>query len=883
MREWRDPFRHIRRSTRRIRGELDEELAFHLEMRARELERTGLSPTAARAEALRRFGDLAQTRAVCTVADQRKERRMRRQDFAADLWQDVRFGMRQMRRRPAFALLAVATLGIGIGANTAIFSIADHILLRPLPYAGSDRVLTVWETDERTSATRMGPSAGDFHDWQERSRSFSSWGLAEPYGFDLTTSLPPVPVSAFLVTGGWFEALGVEALLGRTFTENDVASDAAVVVLSYDFWQERFAGDPAIVGQPISLDNEAVTVIGVLPAGIDYPERTAVWAPKQLRTNALTDRRSNYMYVVARLADGTTAGTALAELHGIAQQLGREYPASNAATGIDVAPLEEHLLGPVRPALLVLLGAVGLLLLISCANVAGLLLARDADRAREYAVRAALGAGPRRIGRQLLAENFVLALAAGLTGLALAWVGVRAFTGLAPANLPRAEFVTLDGRVVLFALGATLATMLLFGLLPALRATRTRADGALAGRGTAAGVGRQRLGSAIVVAEVALALVLLVGAGLLVRSFAALLDTDIGFATENRATVQTFIWDRNPTPEQRLVQARAIADAMRATPGVKTVGITTGAPFHPHRIDAESTLNIVGVTATNPGEEQRVTTLVASPEYFPAIGMRLVRGRLFTEHDNANAPRVAIINETTARRYFGDLDPIGRTVTFGVMGAPVEREVVGIVGDTRPIRRDLEPGPEVFVPFAEVGNGSLTFVIETETDPAAMLPVLQQRIWDVDPAQSVYFAATIEQLIGATLAARRFNLWLLAAFSLIALVLAATGLYGLITFATERRMPELGVRLALGARPADLTRMVVRDGLALAALGTGIGLVVAWWLSRLLSGMLYGVTAADPVTYAYIALLMLGVAAFAAYLPARRAVGRDPLRTLRTE
>ncbi|MGH7444481.1 MAG: FtsX-like permease family protein, partial [Longimicrobiales bacterium] len=390
-------------------------------------------------------------------------------------------------------------------------------------------------------------------------------------------------------------------------------------------------------------------------------------------------------------------------------------------------------------------------------------------------------------------------------------------------------------------------------------------------------------GRAIVVAEVALALVLLVGAGLLVRSFASLLDTDVGFATENRATIQTFLWDRNPTAAERIARAHAIVDALRTTPGVRAVGITTGAPFHPNRIDAESSLRIVGVTVERPGAEQRVTTLVASPDYFPAIGMTLASGRLFTEQDDAHAPLVALVNETAVRRYFGGIDPIGRKVSFGVMSAPEEREVIGVVRDTRPVRRDLEPVPEVFVPFAQSGSGSLTFVIETATDAAALLPTLQQRIWDVDPQQSVYYAATVEDLIGATLAERRFNLWLLASFSVLALVLAATGLYGLITFATERRMPELGVRLALGARPGDLTRMVVRDGVVLAAIGVAIGLVASWWLARLMTGMLYGVRATDPATYANIALLMLAVAALAAYIPARRAVNRDPLRTLREE
>ena len=883
MRILRDPLGHVRRSSRRIRAELDEELAFHLEMRARELERAGYSPEQARAEARRRFADLMETRTVCLAQDERKERRMRRRDRLEDLWQDVRFGLRQMRRRPAFALLATVTLGIGIGANTAIFSIADHILLRPLPYGDPARVLTVWETDTRTGETRQQPSPGDWLDWQERTTSFTAWGLAEPYGFDLTVGERPEPMNAYRVTADWFRALGVVPALGRDFTDEDHATGAPVVILAHEFWQSRFGGDPALVGSTISIDRTPVTVIGVLPPGIAYPERTAVYAPLRLRPDAVSDRRSNYMFAVAQLAEGVDADRALAELETVARQLSEEYPASNAATGVELVPLSDQVLGPVRPALMLLLGAVGLLLLIACANVAGLLLARDADRAHEYAVRAALGAGPRRIGMQLLAENVLLALAAGAAGVAIAWGFLQVFSGIAPANLPRVESVGIDARILLFALVATLFTALLFGTIPALRATRTRADSALAGRGSAAGHAPQRMGRVIVVAEVALALVLLIGAGLLARSFTALLRTDGGFATEDRATLQVFLWDRNPTAAERLVRTAEINAAFRATPGVERVGVTSAAPFHPHRIDSESSLRVSGMPEPRPGDEQRIITIVASPDYFGAIGGEVIRGRGFTEQDDADAPRVALVNETTVRRYLGGRDPIGLRVSFGVSGPPQEREIIGVLRDIRGVRRDEAPQPEVYVPFAQHPSGSLAFVIETATDAGALLPTLEQRLYDVDPLQTIYYSATVEDLIGATLAERRFHLWLLGAFSIIALVLAATGLYGVITFATERRMPELGVRLALGARPRDLVAMVVRDGVTLAVVGVILGLTAAAFLSRLMTGMLYGVHAADPVTYLNLGALMLAVAAFAAYVPARRAIARDPVRTLRRE
>jgi putative ABC transport system permease protein len=879
---FKHPFRSLRRRPQQIRSEVDDELQFHLEMRIAQLRAQGLNESAARDEALRQFGDFRQTWEVCVQSDEQRETNVERRRRTDELRQDMRHGLRQLRRRWPLAVLALLTLGVGIGASTAIFSATDHVLLRPLPYLEPERVVTLWEADESAGETKGEVAPGNFVEWQKRSQSFALMGLVEPFSFDLATDGPPEAVPSWNVSQGFFEALGVLPLKGRLFSNDEYAPNAApVVLISEGLWQRRFGSDPAIVGRTLRLDNRPATIVGVLPNTLRYPESNDLWAPKAFAERELQDRRSNYMLAVARLKPGVTLGQAQAEMTGVAERMAAEYPTTNRELRVNLVSLEDQILGSVKPALLVLLGAVAFLLLIACANVASLLLAAGAERSRELAVRASLGAGRGRLVRQLATESLLLAVLGGVAGLFFARLGINAIKLLSPPDLPRVDSLNIDGRVLAFSLIITLLTALLFGLAPALRFSRPDLLGTLraSGRSLTAGRARNRLRGVLVVTEIALALVLLIGSGLLMRSFVELLNNDLGFAVENRATLQSFLWDLNPTDQQRMQKAADIEQALRNTPGVLDVGITSALPFHPHAITAQGRLQITGREVAA-AEAPTVHTTAASPSYFRTMGITLAAGRSFSERDRADAPPVAIINEALARRYFPGENPVGKTIRMGVMAAPKLWEIVGVVGDVRPVALDSDARPEVFVPLLQTGSGSLTFVVQTSTDAADMMPLLRSRLWSVDNRQSIYWAATVQDLVRSTLVERRFHLILLASFSAIALILAAIGVYGLISFATQQRTNEIGVRLALGAEQRQIVAMIVSQGLRLALPGVLLGLAGALALTRFLQSMLYGVQATDPLTFAQIALLMIVVAAAASYIPARRAVRASPMRSI---
>lgn len=863
---------------RRIESEVDEEIRFHIEMRVRELERAGWPFAQARAEALRRFGSVVETRAVCSASDLRKERRMRMRGMVAGTVQDVMTALRALRQQPGHTAAMVLALALGVGSATAIFSVADGVLLRPLPYADVARVMTIWETDARTGGGLRTVAPANFLDWQERQRTFEAIGLAEPFGFDLTGDGPPESLRAWAVSSGFFDALGVRPVTGRAFAAAEYASGAArVVLLSYGFWQTRLGGDPGIVGTTLDLDGAATTVIGVMPA-LDHPEPRDLWAPKWFRDYERFDREDGHDIVVGRLRAGSTAQAAQSELAGIARTIAAENPAANS--GVSMVPLETHLLGSVRPALLVLLAATGLLLLIACVDVAGLLLVRYGDRRRDLAVRAAIGAPRGRLLGQLLAESLLLALLGGAAGILIAALGVRAMLQVAPDGLPRMDAIALDGRPLVFSLAVTLLTALLFGVGPALRFARTEASAALAGGRTMTGSRRTlRVRSLLVIAQIALALVLLVGAGLLARSFARLLDNDPGFAVTDRATLQLFIADRAPTPAARMSRIRAWHDHLLDHPGVTAVAEVSALPFHPTQIDVVGPVAIEGRTA-DPDARASAQSSIASPGYFALMDIALRQGRDFTQADDADAARVAILSASLARRLFPAEDPIGRSVVVGVMGRPQAREIVGVVEDIRAIALDSEPRLELYIPYAQSSATSVTFVARTQGSAAALMPSLRERIWDVDPGQTIHHAATVESLIGSTLALRRFNLLLLAAFSLAAAALAAIGVHGLITFAARARTPEFGVRLALGATRATITLIVLRQATVLALTGILVGIAAAAALSRFMNAMLYETTPTDPGTYIVLALLMLVAALAAAAVPAVQAACTHPARAL---
>jgi putative ABC transport system permease protein len=870
----------------RIRRDVDAEIEFHLAMRVRELVAAGHSPESARAEALRRFGDLAGTRDICFESDYRVHRRKRRRELMAELVQDIRVSLRQLRRRPGFALVAIVTLAVGIGANAAIFSAADHVLLRSLANEASDRVVTLWESNPAVSDGLLEVAPGNFIEWQGRAETFSAMGLAEPFGFDLTGgTAPPAPATAWLVTEGFFEAAGVRPNPGRGFLPEEYATNARVVVISHRLWQNRYDSDPGLVGRTIELDGSDHVVVGVLPLELDYPEYRDVWAPKVYRPGEDQIRSSGYMQAVARLLPGTGLVEAQRDLDRVASSMALDFPATNAGTGVRLVPLEQHVLGDVRPALLVLLGAVGLVLLVACANVASLMLARAMERERELGVRVALGAGRFRLIRQLGTEAGTLAALGGLAGLAVAWLGIRGVVALGPSDLPRLETLGMDGRVVLFSVAVTGVTALLFGLAPALHALRAEVRRSLASssprsRGHRSG---NVFRSALVVGQIGLALVLLIGAGLLGRSFLTLLDNDLGFEIDNRAAIQVFLWDRNEAIDQRILMAQEIERAMEAVPGVAAVGFVSALPFHPSQIDAEGTFTVESRPPVQDNQQPRAHTTVASADYFDVMSIRLVRGRTFTPADRMDAPRVAVINQALADRYFPGEDPIGERVIIGVMDRPVSREIVGIVGDVRPTAFDSDPRPELYVPFAQNGTGSITFVAHARSDASALVPALRDAIQALDPQQAIYHVSTVKQLTSATLVARRFSLVLLGSLSFVGLLLAVVGVYGLMTFATGQRRAEIAVRMALGARRGDVTGMIVGQALRLAVPGIAIGVIGSLYLTRFLQSMLYGVEPTDPVTFVQIVALMAVAATAAAWIPARRAARTEPMGVLREE
>jgi predicted permease len=869
----------------RIEAEVDEEIRQHLDRRMAELLAEGWSAEGARREAMRRFGDLGLTRAVCVAADRRWEAKMRRRNRRGDLVQAFATSWRTLARRPGFTAAATLTLALGIGIATVIFSAADHVLFRPLPFAEPDRAVTLWVADPETGEHRIPVQPGDFLAWRDRATAFESMALAEPFAFDIATEGRVVSSSAWLVTAGFFETIGLTPRLGRDLTPEDAHPGAApVVVVSDAFWKQHLGGDPGAVGSTIQLDEQTVEVVGVLPdVNQLWPDARDLWAPKPFREYELQEYGRGYMYAAARLAPGLTVDHARQDMARVDSEVDGVRRVS-ADLGVSVIPLEEHVLGDVRPALLMLLGAVGLLLLVACANVAGLLLARGAQRADELAVRAALGADRRRLFAQLFTESAMLAAAGGALGLAFTLGGIELLGRMVPPELPRAAQIGLDPRILAFALAITLGTALLCGLLPALRFSRAGARLAVGGqggdaRGGTLGRDRNRLRRGLVLLEVATAMVLLVGAGLLARSYASLVSTELGFEWEGVAGAQTFLWDRNPTGPERLATATAILERIRAIPGVRAAGIGTSPPFLPDRIDATNAAVLEGVA---PDEAPVIYTTIADAGYFETLSIPVSRGRGLLDSDDGTGERVTVLNETAARLLFPDTDPLGRMVTFGVMGAPATWRVVGVVGDVRPETFDSPVQPEAFVPLAQTENGSLTF-LAAGADAAALVPALREAIWAVDAGQSIYWSATMRDVVSDILAERRFQLVLFGLLGGLSLVLSAVGLFGLISFTAQQRTREVGIRVAMGAGRGQIIGMVVREGLVLAVSGVALGALAAGALSRLLTGLLHGVEPLDPLTYGALGAVMVAVAALASFLPARRAAHADPVSALRSE
>jgi putative ABC transport system permease protein len=800
---------------------------------------------------------------------------------------DLRYAIRMLAKSPAFTFIAVLTLGLAIGANTAIFSVVNAVLLRPLPYPHAEQLVRLFGTQPTLAEAPSSPA--NFLEWKTENQVFSHIATWNGQGFNLTGTDQPERVIGARVSADLFQLLGVQPALGRDFTvKEDREGGERVVILSYEFWQRRFAGDPNAIRQTITLSDQTYTIVGVMPAGFAFPStRTQIWTPVAFNAAERATRDTNFIDVVARLKPGVSLEQAQGNMTAVAQSQAQRYPQTNFGVGVKVVSLQEHMVGDVRPMLVVLLGAVAFVLLIACANVANLLLARAAARRREMAIRGALGASRSRVVRLLLTESVLLAVVGGSLGLLLAIWSLDLLVSLKPANLPRLAEIGVNRTVFLFTAAVSVLTGVLFGLAPAWQVSKSDLNEGLkeSGRGGSDAPRRQRMRALLVISEVALSLVLLIGAGLMIRSFSRLLTVDPGFKTDHVLTAFVSLpTAKYPKHEEQTAFFDRLLERLRNVPAISAAGVVTDIPLYG---GSSTGFDVEGRPPAAPGQRAMTDYRISSPDYFAAMGMRLLKGRAFAPYDTEAAPGVVIINETLAARYFAGEDPIGKRLDLS--GSPKDlREIVGVVADVRNYGVDAEVKPEVYVPLLQSSPGylssvssALTIVVRSTTEPAALGRTLREQVQALDKDQPVSQLKTMESYLAESMAQRRFNMLLLGAFAGLALVLAAVGIYGVIAYTVAQRTHEMGIRIALGARGSDILRLLFSNAMATTITGIIIGLGAAFGLTRLLQSLLYQVTATDPVIFATIPLLLLAVAAIATYLPARRAMKVNPITALR--
>ena len=806
----------------------------------------------------------------------------------ADLLHDLSHGLRLLRRNPGFATLGVLVLALGIGGTVGIFSVVDTLLLRALPYPDAERSVMVWQSSATNREVRDDVAPANCLDWREL-QSFEVFACAEPWSLDFSGSGEPETIPAAAVTNGFFRVYGVEPILGRSFVQDEyLANRNRVVIITHGFWQQQLGGNPDIVGRTVDLDHAPYEVVGVLPPGFEprilqQSGQRALYVPKVLQEYEHRIRGGGYWNAAARLKRGATLADAQGELDALSRRLAEQYPRTNTNVVAVAQPIREHLAGNLRPALRLLFAAVALLLLIAAANVANLLLARAAERTRELAVRAAVGAGRGRLVRQLLAESLLLATLGSVGGLLIAWWTVRAIVALSPSHIPSLAHVAIDGRIIMFAVALTITVALVVGVVPAWHSSGGRLLDVL--RGTAPGAGggsRHHVRTTLVIAEIALALLLMSGAGLLLRSFASLLQSDPGFNPSRVLAMQVFAWDRNQTPERRAVFFQQVQERIASVPGVDSVGAVSAMPFIEANINLETPLMIEG-RAVAPGEEPSAFLTIATPGYFSTMQIPLRRGRLLTDRDTAKTAPVALVSQSLARRAWPGQDPLGQRIKFRYLGQVQPAEVVGVVGDVRHDALDRPGRPEIIAAHAQMPFGSMTFVARTRTQPEEIAAAMKEAIRSVDPLQAIYRAATAEELVSKSLVERKFILALLSGFALVAAVLAAIGIYGVISVATTQRTREFGVRMALGADRSEILGMVVREGAAIAGIGLLLGVVAVIVCRSAMERFLYGITPGDPITLVAVVGVLALVALAASIVPARRATKVDPLVALRAE
>lgn len=801
---------------------------------------------------------------------------------------DLRYAIRMLLKFPIFSSLAILTLALGIGANSAIFTVFDAVLLKPLPFGKPEQLLRIYNTGFQLDQAPVSPA--NFLDWKEQNHVFQQIAAYSGNAFTLLGTDVPERLFGARVSAGFFDLLGVQPSLGRSLRdEEDAYGRNQVVVLSHTLWQKRFGGRSDIVGQTLTLNDKRFTVVGVMPEGFTYPNADIqIWTPMAFSPSEKTVRDTNYLSVIARLKQGVTLEQASVQMNLLARQIAQQHPELNAGEHVKLVSLSEATVGEIRPILFVLLGAVGLVLLICCANVANLLLARAAQRQKEIAIRSAVGATRFQLIRQLLVESLVLAVLGGALGCLLAFWGIDLLLSFKPDNLPRIEQIGIDWSVLLFTAGLSLATGLLFGLAPALQTANPHLSEVLkeGDRGGTSSPSRHRVRDLLVVSEVALSLVLLVGAGLLIRSFVRLLDVDPGFRSDHVLTVSIPLpTSRYPEPAQQAAFFQRLLERVRELPGIHSAGAVTDVPL----FGGSSTgFDVEGRPLAKPDERPITDFRSATPDYFQTMGMALVAGRSFMFNDNANSPPIAVINETLAHRYFGKENPIGKRI--GLSRPTDWREIVGVIHDVRNYGLAAEVKPECYLPYLQNapdylgGSASwMIMVVRTESDPLGYVAAIKETLQKIDKDQPISSIRPMTAYLALSVAQRRFNMSLLAVFAGLALVLAAVGIYGVISYSVAQRQREMGIRLALGAQPRDLLGLIVGQGMRPALFGLVAGLLGAAALTRFMASLLFQVSVIDPLVFGLVGLGLLLVATIACLIPACRALRLDPAKTLRSE
>lgn len=808
------------------------------------------------------------------------------------LFQDLRYGLRLLIKRPGFTAVALIALALGIGANTAIFSVVNAVLLRQLPYREPSRLVMVWENNHRRNRPQNVISPANFFDWREQNSVFEDMAMFIDSRFNLSGVDDPEELPGQIAQVNLFDVLGVNAAMGRTFVaENSERGRDNVVILSHGMWQRRYGSDPDIVGKTIMLDGESNSIVGVMPAGFQlYVKQGSqigkpaeIWLPWTYNPRARI-RGGRAWMSVARMKPEVTLTQAQTEMDSIAARFEEQYPEFDKGWGVTVVPLREQFVGDIRTALLILLAAVGFVLLIACANVANLLLARAASRQKEIAIRSALGAGRGRVIRQLLTESVLLSLIGGGAGLLLALWGTDLLIALSPKDLLGVHRVALDRRVLVFTAAVSLITGVLFGLVPAIAASRTNLNETLkeGGRDSGGGGSSRRIRNAFVVAEVALALVLLVGSGLMIKSLWRLQSVDPGFDSSKLLTARLLLPNSKYNKDgQRIEFFKQLVERLQSQPGVRNATAIDSLPFGGP--GSATGFTISGQPAPAPGEVPTCDVRVIEPNYFDAIGIPLLEGRNFTEREANQVSRVVIVNKALADLYFQGEDAIGKKITIDMTENPVPSEIVGVVGDAKYAGLDIDARPMAYWPHPELARSFMTLVVRTDSDPLALASTIKREVQAIDKDQPIADVRTMEQLMSSSIARTRFSAMLLVVFASVALVLAAVGIYGVMAYSVEQRTREIGIRMALGAGRGDVVAMVVRQGMMLAGAGVVIGLGAAWALTRFLASLLYQVSATDTTSFLSIAIALGVVALVASLIPAYRATKVDPMVALRYE